>query len=94
MIRALTGTDELAVKVAAFQLRIARLVEAALRGVAPDLATPLDAENGGTRERAQARTLMHVWFSALVGWSAGLHSERSVVEQVRTAADLVRKAVQ
>jgi AcrR family transcriptional regulator len=89
MIRALTGTDDLAVKVAAFQLRIARLVEAALRGVAPDLATPLDAENGETRERAQARTLMHVWFSALVGWSAGLHSERAVVEQVRTAADLV-----
>jgi AcrR family transcriptional regulator len=92
MIRALTGTDDLAVKVAAFQLRIARLVEAALRGVAPDLATPLDAENGGTRERAQARTLMHVWFSALVGWSAGLHSERAVVEQVRTAADLVLDA--
>jgi len=89
MIRALTGTDELAVKVAAFQLRIARLVAAALRGEAPDLAAPLDASVGSARERAAALTLMHVWFSALVGWSAGLHGERSVVEQVRTAAGLL-----
>jgi AcrR family transcriptional regulator len=89
MIRALTGTDELAVKVAAFQLRIARLVAAALRGEAPDLAAPLDASEATARERAVARTLMHVWFSALVGWSAGLHGERAVVEQVRTAAELL-----
>jgi AcrR family transcriptional regulator len=89
MIRALTGTDELAVKVAAFQLRIARLVAAALRGEPPDLGAPLDASNGSVRERAAAQTLMHVWFSALVGWSAGLHTERSVVEQVRTAAELI-----
>lgn len=89
MIRALTGTDELAVKVAAFQLRIARLVAASLRGVSADLAAPLDASVGSARERAVAQTLMHVWFSALVGWSAGLHTERSVVEQVRTAAELV-----
>lgn len=89
MIRALTGTDELAVKVAAFQLRIARLVEAALRGVPPDLSAPLDAVQGAESDRAQALTLMHVWFSALVGWSAGVHGERGVVEQVRTAAALI-----
>lgn len=89
MIRALTGAEELAVKVAAFQLRIARLVAAALRGEPPDLAAPLDASVGTARERATAQTLMHVWFSALVGWSAGLHSERSVVEQVRAAAELI-----
>lgn len=89
MIRALTGTDDLAMKVAAFQLRIARLVAAALRGEAPSLSTPLDASTGGPRERAVALTLMHVWFSALVGWSAGLHGERGVAEQVRVAVELV-----
>ena len=89
MIRALTSADELAVKVAAFQLRIARLVAAALRGTPADLAAPLDASVGSARERATAQTLMHVWFSALVGWSAGLHSERSVVDQVRAAAELI-----
>jgi AcrR family transcriptional regulator len=89
MIRALTGSEELAVKVAAFQLRIARLVAAALRGAPPDLAAPLDASLGSAREGAAALTLMHVWFSALVGWSSGLHGERSVVEQVRTAAELI-----
>ena len=90
MIRALTGSDrELAVKVAAFQLRIARLVAAALRGEAPDVTAPVDAALGDPRERATAFTLMHVWFSSLVGWAAGMHAERVVVEQVRAAAALV-----
>ena len=105
LIRALTGTDELAMKVAAFQMRIARLVAAALRGGAPDLTTPLDVDLGSgrarerrdadpaarlaQRERDIAQTLMHTWFSALVGWSAGMHSERGVVEQVRVAAELI-----
>jgi AcrR family transcriptional regulator len=90
MLRALTGSDqELAVKVAAFQLRIARLVAAALRGEAPELGAPLHGAGGDERERAAALTLMHVWFSALVGWAAGLHAERGVVEQVRTAARLI-----
>lgn len=89
MIRALTSADELAVKVAAFQLRIARLVAAALRGEPAALAAPLDAPAGAPHERATAQALMHVWFSALVGWSAGVHSERGVVEQVRAAAELI-----
>jgi AcrR family transcriptional regulator len=90
MIRALTGSDqELALKVAAFQLRIARLVAAALRGETAVAAAPLDAALGDARERARAFTLMHVWFSALVGWAAGVHPERGVVEQVRAAAALI-----
>jgi AcrR family transcriptional regulator len=93
LIRALTGSDQdLALKVAAFQLRIARLVAAALRGEAADLATPLDRAIRDPRERAVALTLMHVWFSALVGWAAGLHAERVVVEQVRAASALIVRA--
>lgn len=90
MIRALTGSDQqLALKVASFQLRIARLVAAALRGEAPDLASPLDAGGGEVHQQAIALALMHVWFSALVGWSAGMYVERGVVEQVRSAAELI-----
>jgi AcrR family transcriptional regulator len=103
LIRALTGSDQdLAVKVAAFQLRIAQLVAAALRGEPPDPPGSPDAferalrpraggarAETGEREDRAARTLMHVWFSALVGWSAGMHSERSVGEQIRVAAQLI-----
>jgi hypothetical protein len=32
---------------------------------------------------------MQVWFSSLVGWAAGLHTERVVGDQVRTAAGLI-----
>ncbi len=105
LIRALTGSEDLAVQVAAFQLRMARLVAAALRGEPPDLSAPLDAGTSGgrarerrepssgyrleQRERDIAQTLMHTWFSALVGWAAGLHNERAVVEQVRVGAELI-----
>lgn len=107
LIRSLTGSEDLAVQVAAFQLRMARLIAAALRGEVPDLSAPLDGGAGGAGSRARARrdapptlrlaqrehdiaqTLMHTWFSALVGWAAGLHNERTVVEQVRVAAGLI-----
>jgi AcrR family transcriptional regulator len=105
LIRALTGSEDLAVQVAAFQLRMARLVAAALRGEPPDLSAPFDTRSAGVRardrrdpgagyrleqrERDIAQTLMHTWFSALVGWAAGLHNERAVVEQVRVGAELI-----
>jgi len=90
LVRAMaTGDQDTAVKIAAFQLRISRLISSALRGVAPDLESAIDVESGSARESAIAHTLMHVWFSSLVGWSAGLRAERAVVEQVRAAAELI-----
>ena len=90
MIRSMTAGDaDTAMKIAALQLRIARVVTAALRGVAPDIHAPLDQSIGDAREQAIAFTIMQVWFSSLVGWAAGLHPERTVTEHVRTAADLV-----
>jgi AcrR family transcriptional regulator len=90
MMRALTGSDqELALKVAAFQLRVARLVGAALRGEPPDLGAPLDRALSDPSENEVAVTLMNVWYAAMVGWAAGLHAERGVTEHVRVAARLV-----
>jgi len=90
LVRAMaTGDQDTAVKIAAFQMRISRLISSALRGVAPDLESAIDVERGSARESAIAHTLMHVWFSSLVGWSAGLRAERAVVEQVRAAAELI-----
>ena len=90
MIRSMTAGDaDTAMKIAALQLRIARVVTAALRGVAPDINAPLDHSIGNAREQAIAFTIMQVWFSSLVGWAAGLHAERVVSEQVRRAAGLI-----
>lgn len=86
-----TGDPDTALKIAEVQLRITRFIVAALRGEAPDLAAPLDVAAGESRERAIGFTLQNVWFSALVGWSAGLHSERAVTEHVRMAAELILK---
>ena len=92
LIRAMaTGDQATAMKSAAFQLRISRLISSALRGSAPSApdGTPIAAAELARGEDVLAHTLMHVWFSSLVGWSAGLHTERAVVEQVRAAAQLM-----
>jgi AcrR family transcriptional regulator len=86
-----TGDPATALKIAGVQLRVTRFIVAALRGEALDLEAPLDAAAGGARERAIGFTLQNVWFTALVGWSAGLHSERTVSDHVRMAADLILK---
>jgi hypothetical protein len=83
------GESETVMKLAALQLRISRLVTATLRGEPPDLAAPLDPPPGSAHEQAIAQVLMNVWFSSLVGWAAGLHAERAVVEHVRTGAALI-----
>jgi AcrR family transcriptional regulator len=83
VLRALTSGDpDIAEKVSGFHERMARLITVALRGAAGD---PPPSE----RERTLALLLEHIWFSCLVGWSGGLHSQAAVVEQLRTAAALL-----
>ena len=90
MVRAMAAGDaDTVMKLASLQLRVARLVVATLRGQAPALDAPLEQPTGTAHEQAVANTLMNVWFSSLVGWAAGLHTERAVVEQVRAAAALI-----
>jgi AcrR family transcriptional regulator len=90
MIRAMAAGDaETVMKLAALQLRIARLVTATLRGEPPDLDAPLDPLPGSATEQAISQVLMNVWFSSLVGWAAGLHPERTVNEHVRIGASLI-----
>ncbi len=92
VLRAMAGGDaETAVRIAGAQLRVARLVVAALHGETPDLAAAREAELGDERERRIALTLQYVWFAALVGWSVGIHPESAVIHHVRTAAELILK---
>src|SRR5262245_27549885 len=81
MLRAVaSGEPELAQKVAAFHGRLAVLIGRALRG---DGGAPTE------RERRIAHVLGQVWFASLVGWAGGLHGPTAVVEQTRSAAELL-----
>ncbi|HYB12983.1 MAG TPA: TetR family transcriptional regulator [Myxococcota bacterium] len=83
------GDSDMAVKVAGFMLRMTRLIVAAQRGEVPDLSAPVDATLGTERERQIAFVLTHFWFSSLSGWAGGLHSARTVSDQLRIAAALL-----
>ncbi len=86
-----SGDPDVALQIAAFRLRITRLIVASLRGKTLDPAAPLEAEIeiGTERERQVAFVLMNVWYSSLAGWAGGLHAPEIVVEHVRTAAALM-----
>ena len=88
VLRAMTSGDpEIAGKVARFHDRMATLITRALRGPGAgdgSLSRPPDEH-----ERTLALVLEHVWFSCLVGWAGGLHSQTSIIDQMNTAAHLV-----
>jgi len=83
MLRAVaSGEPELTQKVAAFHGRLAALVAAALGGAVRGPAP-------GDQEQRIAQVLSQVWFASLVGWAGGLHGQAAVVEQTRSAAELL-----
>ncbi|MEE8556846.1 MAG: TetR/AcrR family transcriptional regulator [Myxococcota bacterium] len=83
------GDRGTALKIAGYQLRVTRLVVAALHGEPPDLKAPLDPAPGTERERSIAFALQNVWFSTLVGWAVGLHPDEKILEHVHSAATLM-----
>ncbi len=78
------GEHDLAVKVAAFHLRMEQMIVTALRGEAPAPGAALAA-----RETAIVNTLNRVWFASLVGWAGGLHTTREVGERMRETLSLL-----
>jgi AcrR family transcriptional regulator len=86
VVRAIAvGEHELAVKVAAYHLRMERMIVKALRGEAP-------VSGPTARETAVASTLNRVWFASLVGWAGGLHTVREVTDRMRETAELLEPA--
>ena len=81
-----SGDHKTAVKVAGFHLRIARMIVAAIRGERPGVSRAIAEPEGTEREQEIVKILEHVWFSALVGWAGGLHSAKTVTDQMRTTA--------
>ena len=82
------GEPALSGKIASFRNRIDAFIVGALRNEDPG---PL-IENSGlisVTELQLAHFVQGAWFAALVGWSAELHSDDAVVEQVREITDLL-----
>jgi AcrR family transcriptional regulator len=77
-----SGQPELTEKVASFHGRMTDLI---MRAIGQN-GHPTQAAHSN---RAIGLVLQQVWFASLVGWGGGLHDERAVTEQVRTAAGLV-----
>jgi AcrR family transcriptional regulator len=75
----------LAQKVAGFHERMERLVVVSLRGK----ATGDGGEPVSPVERSLAWSLEFVWFSLIIGWSGGLHTQDDVTERMRETAQLM-----
>ena len=90
VLRAIAASDaSSAVQQAAFHLRMTRMVVAALRGEAPDVAAPLSEAVGSERERRIALVLQHVWFASLIGWASGLHAIGAVTQRMQDSIELL-----
>jgi AcrR family transcriptional regulator len=85
VLKAMTAGEDVAQKVVAHQIKVTAMVLAALRGV-PSLE---GEEPPSEAEINIAMLLQGMWFAALVGWSARLHGQARVVEQVSLAAELL-----
>jgi TetR/AcrR family transcriptional regulator, cholesterol catabolism regulator len=83
-----SGVPEIAGTVIAFHGRMSGLIIAALRGVGRLSFTDATTSRPTEDEMTIATLLQQVWFSALVGWSAGMTSQAGVVDQMRLAARL------
>jgi AcrR family transcriptional regulator len=89
VLRAMTSGDpEIAGKVSRFHDRMTNLITRALRGEDGHADGSLSRPPDET-ERTIALLLEHVWFSCLVGWAGGLHSQAGIVEQMQDAAELL-----
>ena len=75
-----SGEEGVAKTVASYQGRITGLVIAAMRGVGrlsfADASTKPPTES----ELQLTVLLQHIWYAALVGWSAGLLEPNAVIE--------------
>jgi len=84
-----SGEPEVAKNVIAYHGRMTGLIIAAMRGVGRLGFSEATNEPPNDEETTLALLLQQIWFAALVGWSAGLHGQGRVIEQVRLGTELI-----
>jgi hypothetical protein len=83
LVRAVVaGGPDLSQRVAAFHHRMEALIARALRGRG-------GSEPPSELERRVGQALLRVWFASLTGWASGLHGVDGIVEDTRSAAELM-----
>lgn len=90
VLRAMSsGQPEVSARVVAYQGRMTGLLIAAMRGVSRFTYGDAAADPPTPDEQLMAIILQGTWFAALVGWSAGLHTQASVVELTARTGELL-----
>jgi len=84
-----SGDPEAASNVIAYHGRMTGLIIAAMRGVGRLSFADATATPPTEQETTLALLLQQIWFAALVGWSAGMHGQGRVVDQVKTGIYLL-----
>ncbi len=83
LVRAVVaGGPDLSQRVAAFHHRMEAMIARALRG-------SRGGEPPTARERRVGRALVRVWFASLTGWASGLHGIDAIVDETRSAGELI-----
>ncbi len=85
-----SGDPELTQKMAAYHARIERMLVMALRDeVILDAEGNLAVLASGSGEGQTAETLNQVWYALLMGWAGGVHGQSSMLEKMRSSAELI-----
>ena len=84
-----SGEPEVANNVMTYHGRMTGLIIAAMRGVGRLGFSEATATPPSEDESNLALLLQQIWFASLVGWSAGLHGQSRVIEQVRLGTELI-----
>ena len=89
-LRAMTSGDPaIAGRVSRFHDRMTGLITLAIRGDDEPAGQSGLATPPSERESTIALLLEHIWFSCLVGWASGLHSQAGIIEQMHDASTML-----
>jgi AcrR family transcriptional regulator len=86
-----SGVPEVAEKVLRFHQQMTNLITAALRGLPPEA---IHGDDGPSDDENRVGFLLQqIWFATLVGWMGGVQDEDTVVEHMRSAAELLLRGL-
>jgi TetR/AcrR family transcriptional regulator, cholesterol catabolism regulator len=89
-----SGVPEVAANVAGYQGRVNGIVIAAMRGVGRLGYTDATTAPPTEQESVLSFLLQQLWFASLVGWSAGLFDQNSIMVQMRLAGELIQRGLE